>query len=50
MYIKKIDDNTLRVKEHGYDIYVTNVIKNKCYDKHDFKKYVNDIIRLIEDY
>ena len=49
MYIKKINKNTIKASEHGHDVYITNVIKNKCYNKQNIKKYVNDIIRLIED-
>lgn len=50
MYIKQVNKNTIKASEHGHDVYITNVIKNKCYDKHDIKKQVNDIIRLIENY
>ena len=50
MYIKQVNKNTIKASEHGHDVYITNVIKNKCYNKQDIKKQVNDIIRLIEDY
>jgi hypothetical protein len=45
----KFTTDTIKVKEHGHVVYL-NVRKNKEYNKHDIKKEINQIIRLIENY